>query len=102
VAQKYSRAQLLEQVLFPSRVIAPEFKTTTATLRDETEVRGFVLRRAATELVLRDDTLAERTLRLADVKETHESTVSAMPEGLLARGRRSDRLSGRAQTWPAA
>jgi putative heme-binding domain-containing protein len=84
VTQKYSRAQLLEQVLFPSRVIAPEFKTTTATLRDDTEVRGFVLRRTATELVLRDDTLAERTLRLADVKETHESTVSVMPEGLLA------------------
>jgi putative heme-binding domain-containing protein len=81
---KYPRAQLLEQILFPSRVVAPEHKTTTVTLRDDTELNGFVLMRTAMELVLRDETLTEHTVKLADVKETRESTLSAMPEGLLA------------------
>ena len=54
------------------------------TLRDGAELSGFVLRRTAAELVLRDETLKEHALKLSDVKEQHESTLSAMPEGLLA------------------
>jgi putative heme-binding domain-containing protein len=84
VGTKYNRAQLLEQILQPSKVIAPEYKTTTVTLRDGSEVTGFVLQRTATELVLRDDTLAERHVKLSDAKDTRESIVSVMPEGLLA------------------
>ena len=84
VARKYPPAQLLEQIVVPSKIIAPEFKTTTITLRDDTELSGFVRGRTATELVLRDETLAEHRLKLADVKDTRESALSAMPEGLLA------------------
>jgi putative heme-binding domain-containing protein len=84
VVGKYTRAQVLEQILYPSRVIAPEFKTITAILRDGTDVSGFVLKRTTTELVVRDETLAERHINLSDVKETRESALSAMPEGLLA------------------
>ena len=82
--RKYSRAQLLEQLLLPSKIIAPEFKTLTVTRRDDSEVSGFVLQRNATELVLRDATLVEQRVKLSDVKESRESTLSAMPEGLLA------------------
>jgi putative heme-binding domain-containing protein len=84
VGRKYTRAQLLEQILFPSRVIAPEYKTTTVTLGDETELSGFVVTRTAGELVLRDETLVERQVKISDVQETRESALSAMPEGLLA------------------
>ncbi|MBI3417832.1 MAG: PQQ-dependent sugar dehydrogenase [Verrucomicrobia bacterium] len=84
IARKYQRAQLLEQILLPSKIIAPEFKSTTVTLRDESEITGFVLKRGATEVVLRDETLAERGVKLTDVKDSRESTLSAMPEGLLA------------------
>jgi putative heme-binding domain-containing protein len=83
IAGKYNRAQLLEQILYPSKFIAPEYKTTAVTLRDETEFSGFVLRRTATELVLRDESLIERPVKLSDVKDSHESTLSAMPDGLL-------------------
>lgn len=82
--RKYNRAQLLEQLLQPSKIIAPEFKTLTVTLRDDSEVSGFVLQRNATELVLRDATLTEHRVKVSDVKESRESTLSAMPEGLLA------------------
>jgi putative heme-binding domain-containing protein len=84
IGKKYDRAQLLDHILSPSKFIAPEFKTVSLALRDGTELSGFVLQRTAAELVLRDETLKEHTLKLSDVKEQHESTLSAMPEGLLA------------------
>jgi putative heme-binding domain-containing protein len=84
VKRKYSRAQLLEQILLPSKLVAPEFKTTTLTLRDDTELNGFVLKQNADEIILRDESLAERRIKRSDVKESRESLVSAMPEGLLA------------------
>jgi putative heme-binding domain-containing protein len=84
IATKYSRNQLLEQILAPSKIIAPEFKTANILLRDDTEVSGFVLKATAAELVLRDETLSDRHVKLSDVKERRESALSAMPEGLLA------------------
>jgi len=82
--RKYNRAQLLEHILQPSKLIAPEFKTTMVTLGDGTELSGFVLKQSATELLLRDDSLAEHRMKLSDVKQSRESILSAMPEGLLA------------------
>ncbi len=84
VGRKYGRAQLLEQILLPSKLVAPEFKTTTLILRDDTEFNGFVIKPGADELVLRDESLVERRIKRSDVKESRESTLSAMPEGLLA------------------
>ena len=75
---------MLDQILYPSKVIAPEYKTTIVTLRDDTELSGFVLQRTGTELTLRDETLVEHHLKLSEVKDSRESTISAMPEGLLA------------------
>jgi hypothetical protein len=66
------------------RLSAPEYKLVRVELRNETELSGFVLKRTGTELVLRDETLTEHTVKLADVKESRESALSAMPEGLLA------------------
>jgi len=84
ISRKYSRAQVIEQILYPSRIIAPEHRTTIVTLRDDSEISGFVLKRTATELILRDEQLTEHKLTLADLKDTRESALSAMPEGLLS------------------
>ena len=54
------------------------------TLRDDSEVIGFVVRRDPTTLVIREESLAERTVPSSEVRELRESTLSAMPEGLLA------------------
>src|SRR6185295_10075243 len=83
VGAKLNRSQLLEQILVPSQAIAPEFKLWTFTLRDGEEVSGFVLARTPTEIVLRDEALAERHLKTADVADSREGTLSVMPEGLL-------------------
>jgi hypothetical protein len=45
---------------------------------------GFVLKRTGDEIVLRDESLAEHRLKPSSLKESRESTLSAMPEGLLA------------------
>ncbi|HXG47160.1 MAG TPA: hypothetical protein VNO52_06020, partial [Methylomirabilota bacterium] len=84
LGRKYSPAQILEHILAPSRVIAPEFRTTVVTLRDGTEISGFVVRRWADGFLLRDENLGEHRIKSGDVKESHESALSAMPEGLLA------------------
>ncbi len=84
IGNKYNREQLLDQLLFPSRVIAPEFKSVTLTLKDETERVGFVLRRTATGLVLKDANLVEHEIPMSSVAESRESALSAMPEGILA------------------
>lgn len=84
ISRRYSGPQTLEHILFPSKVIAPEYKTTVATLRDGAEVSGFVLRKTADGMFLRDELSAERLVKLSDIIESRESTLSAMPEGLLA------------------
>ena len=84
IGKKYTRAQLLEQIRFPSQVIAPEFKTTIVTLRDGDTLSGFLLERNSAELVLRDETLTNHRIKLATVQSTSESALSAMPEELLA------------------
>ncbi|MDB6038590.1 MAG: hypothetical protein JWM99_2431, partial [Verrucomicrobiales bacterium] len=84
IGTKYNRVQLLEQILYPSKNIAPEYKVTALTLRDESELSGFILKRDSAEIVIRDESLAERRIKLTAIKEARESALSAMPEGLLA------------------
>lgn len=83
-AKRYNRAQLLDQILYPSKTVAPEFKSVTLTLKDDTELLGFIVRRDANQIILRTETGGERTIAAADVSEFRESALSAMPEGLLA------------------
>jgi putative heme-binding domain-containing protein len=83
IGKKYSRAQVLEQILSPSRVIAPEFNSVTITMRDTAEFNGLIVGRSDQAITLRDQTLAEHRLLLGDIAELRESHLSAMPEGLL-------------------
>jgi putative heme-binding domain-containing protein len=77
LSRKSDRAQTLDQILNPSKVIAPEFKTTLLTLRDGRELTGFVLKRTANELVLRDD-LWPTTQSSSQRWESRESALSMM------------------------
>lgn len=81
---RYDRAQVLEQIMQPSKVIAPEFRTMSVTLKDGTEISGFIVRQSDDGFVLRDETLQEHSVSLGQITERRESAVSAMPEGLLA------------------
>lgn len=83
-AKNYDRAGLLDQMLAPSRVVAPEFRLVTLALKDDSERTGFVVRRTATSIVLREATLQEVLVPMTEIREQHESSLSAMPDALLA------------------
>jgi putative heme-binding domain-containing protein len=84
IGRKYQRPELLQQIVSPSQTIAPEFRSITVTLKDGTDYTGFILRKTATDLVLKDSALVEHPLAMAQIAESRESTLSAMAEGLLA------------------
>ena len=81
---KYGRGELLDQILYPSRIVAPEFRTFTATLVDGSERIGFVVRRDEGGIDLLDETLTEHRVEVSALRELRESALSAMPEALLA------------------
>ncbi|MCC6235199.1 MAG: PQQ-dependent sugar dehydrogenase, partial [Verrucomicrobiales bacterium] len=83
LSQRQKREQVLESILTPSRVIAPEYKTTNLLLKDDTEVAGFLVRHSASEWVIKDANAVVRTFSAAEVSEVRTSDLSAMPEGLL-------------------
>ena len=83
IGQKYSRAQLLDNVLNPSKAIDPAFATYLIEAKNDASYSGLLLRKTAEEVVLKDANLNEVRLRLSDLKTMETSKVSSMPEGLL-------------------
>jgi hypothetical protein len=47
-------------------------------------LNGFVIRRMPGAIVLKEQALTEHTLESSQIAELRESSLSAMPEGLLA------------------
>lgn len=82
IAQKYRRPEILDNILNPSKIIDPAFITYQVETADSS-LTGFVVRRSAGEIVLKDATLTETRLKTAAVKSIEGSKQSAMPEGLL-------------------
>ncbi|NBR85646.1 MAG: hypothetical protein EB141_08425 [Verrucomicrobia bacterium] len=84
IRRKYDRATLLTHIRQPNLLVAPEHRTHSVILRDDTELTGFLKKRTATELLLKLEDGTERRVPMAQVASTRESALSAMPEGLLA------------------
>ena len=83
IARKYSRASLLDNIIFPSKTIEPRFVTYQAETKDETSYAGFLLKQTAGEIVLKVQNAPDVHLRAADVKSLTPQKASAMPEQLL-------------------
>lgn len=83
VGSKYSRRDLLRQILEPSREVDPKFATRAIATRDGQVHVGVLASRSDREVVLRD--AQNKTERIAtDVIEQETlQPVSLMPEGLL-------------------
>lgn len=84
IARKYDRAALLTHITQPNLLVAPEHRTHSVILRDDTELTGFLKSRTPTELLLRLEDGTDRRVPAAQVASTRESALSAMPDGLLA------------------
>jgi putative heme-binding domain-containing protein len=83
IGKKYSPAQLLDQILNPSKTIDPAFVTYQVETADEGGYSGFIVKRTADELLLKDANLNEVHIPMAHVKSSQPQQLSAMPEGLL-------------------
>jgi len=84
IRRKYDRITLLTHITQPNLLVAPEHRTHSVLLRDDTELTGFLKKRTPTELLLRLEDGTERRVPMAQVASTRVSALSAMPEGLLS------------------
>jgi putative heme-binding domain-containing protein len=83
IGRKYGRAQLLDQILNPSKLIDPAFVTYQVETSDGGSYAGFLVKRSSEELVLKDSTLNQIRIPAGRVKAVQAQQLSAMPEGLL-------------------
>jgi putative heme-binding domain-containing protein len=83
IAKKYSRAQLLEHILEPSKTIDPQFVAYLVETASGRVLTGLVARKDAAEVVLRDARDQEIRLPAAEVLQLRPQSQSLMPELLL-------------------
>jgi putative heme-binding domain-containing protein len=76
-----SRAELLESIVFPSLVIAPEFRSYRIAMKSGKFVTGLIVREGSDAVHLRTPDLAEVRVARKDIEAMEPSDVSLMPEG---------------------
>lgn len=81
---KYTRRDILESILEPSKVISDQYQNVTVTQRDGDEVTGVVVEDTPSQLVLVVNGLTGQKVEVKkrDVKSRVPSKLSPMPEGL--------------------
>lgn len=83
ISRKYDRANILDNILFPSKVIEPNFISYQVETKDEFSYSGFILNKTADEIVIKDLNAKEVRIPMADVSSLQPQSVSLMPELLL-------------------
>jgi putative heme-binding domain-containing protein len=85
VASKYTRRDLLESLLEPSKVISEQFQNVSVILVDSETLTGRLISESDTDLVIETDPLTNtrQTIARARMQGIRPSPVSPMPEGLL-------------------
>jgi putative heme-binding domain-containing protein len=83
IAAKYSREQLLENLLEPSKVIEDAFRVWTIRTSRGEDLAGFIVREDASEVLLKDSQKQLIHVKKVDIRKRTRQDISAMPEGLL-------------------
>jgi len=85
ISSRFSRHDILESIIEPSKVISVQFANTDFVLNDGRLATGRVVSEDADKVVIRPSMLAPETqdLRKADIKSREVSKISPMPPGLL-------------------
>ena len=83
---KYSRRDLLESILEPSKVLSDQYQNMTVTKQNGEDVTGRVMEDTDAKLVLVTNPLTGEKVELkkSDVKSRTPSKLSPMPEGLAS------------------
>jgi putative heme-binding domain-containing protein len=80
---RYSKAEVLESILRPNAKVAQGFATHVFTLTDKRQLSGFVIREGPDDVVIRDLTGVETTLRKTAIASRSVSEGSVMLRGLV-------------------
>jgi uncharacterized repeat protein (TIGR03806 family) len=83
IGKKYSRSQLLEQTLSPSRDIAPEFAGYSLVTEEGEVFSGLVVEKSDKEVALKDMEGHVFRVRASEIKTFERQEKSLMPELLL-------------------
>ena len=82
IGTKYTRAQILESVLYPSKQIAAGYEQTMVRTKDGQVFSGVIRQETADQITMYDSTANKIVIRKSDVDVRKASNVSVMPEGL--------------------
>jgi putative membrane-bound dehydrogenase-like protein len=82
-AQRFSPEDLMNAIVFPSRDIAPPYRTTTFRLRNGESYTGIVAFESADGWIVQTGPGSNVRVNSADLVSRTPSTVSVMPSGLL-------------------
>ncbi|MFN0021862.1 MAG: PQQ-dependent sugar dehydrogenase [Pirellulaceae bacterium] len=83
IGKKYSRSQLLESILEPSKLIDPKYVTYLAEMDDGRLVTGLLLKKDDSEVVLKDAQDKEFRLPAKEIERLVPAQQSLMPDLLL-------------------
>ncbi|HTL57660.1 MAG TPA: hypothetical protein VL361_18380 [Candidatus Limnocylindrales bacterium] len=85
VSSKYSRRDILESILEPSKVVSEQYQNSTIIKTDGGSETGRIVDENEEELVVQPSPLLPDrvTIKKADIRERLPSKVSPMPEGLV-------------------
>lgn len=82
VGAKYSRAQIIEHILYPSRIILDGYQQTTVFTKDGDSQSGIVRGETADELTLLDTEGKKHVIARKQIESRKQSVLSLMPEGM--------------------
>jgi putative heme-binding domain-containing protein len=85
IASRFKRRDVLEAILWPSKVISEQYKSEMLEMKDGKVLSGVIVRENAASVFLRTAENPDRPVAVpkAEIANRGESTVSLMPAGLL-------------------
>jgi putative heme-binding domain-containing protein len=85
IVSRFKRRDVLESILWPSKVISDQYKAEMFELKDGSVVTGVIVRENAASAFVRTAESPEKPVAIpkAQIANRAESTVSLMPPGLL-------------------
>jgi putative heme-binding domain-containing protein len=92
ILSRFKRRDMLESILWPSKVISDQYKAEMFELKDGKIVTGVIVRENAANVFVRTAESPEKLVPVpkAQIASRAESTVSLMPPGLLDGYNQSD------------
>ena len=82
VSKRFERDYILESIIYPSKVISDQYRSTLIVTRKGTQITGLVVPQGDALAVLQSDG-SKITLKKEEIEQQLASLVSVMPERLL-------------------